>query len=249
MNLQVIVRTLSFQNALNISRFYSTFREIESCFKRMMLSSSRKITIAVEGNIGSGKSTVLDHLSKSSLCDIIAEPIESWTNLKGDNLLAMLYNDPHRWGFAFQANAQMTLAKLHAQPSKFPVKIMERSIYSARYCFIENLYQNKILQNVEYTILKDWFQMLTSNDACHLDLIIYLRAKPETCLERIKSRNRPEEQSITLDYLQQLHERHEEWLSSELRTLATPVLVVDADQTKEDVYVDTNTHVLNLAAC
>ncbi|CAF4270598.1 unnamed protein product, partial [Rotaria magnacalcarata] len=49
--------------------------------------SSRKITIAVEGNIGSGKSTVLDHLSKSSLCDIIAEPIESWTNLKGDNLL------------------------------------------------------------------------------------------------------------------------------------------------------------------
>ncbi|CAF4715941.1 unnamed protein product, partial [Rotaria magnacalcarata] len=61
-------------------------------------------------------------------------------------------------------------------------------------------------QNVEYTILKDWFQMLTSNDACHLDLIIYLRAKPETCLERIKSRNRPEEQSITLDYLQQLHE-------------------------------------------
>ncbi len=53
----------------------------------------------------------------------------------------MLYNDPHRWGFAFQANAQMTIAKLHAQPAKSPIKVMERSIYSARYCFIENLYE------------------------------------------------------------------------------------------------------------
>jgi deoxyadenosine/deoxycytidine kinase len=53
----------------------------------------------------------------------------------------MLYSDPHRWGFAFQANAQMSLAKLHAQPSKAAVKIMERSIYSARYCFVENLYR------------------------------------------------------------------------------------------------------------
>ena len=54
---------------------------------------------------------------------------------------AMLYNDPHRWGFAFQANAQMTLAKLHAQTSQLPVKVMERSIYSARFCFVENLYR------------------------------------------------------------------------------------------------------------
>ena len=54
---------------------------------------------------------------------------------------AMLYNDPHRWGFTFQSNAQLTLAKLHALPSKSPVKVMERSIYSARYCFVENLYR------------------------------------------------------------------------------------------------------------
>lgn len=53
----------------------------------------------------------------------------------------MLYADPHRWGFTFQANAQMSIAKLHAQPAKAPIKVMERSIYSARYCFVENLYQ------------------------------------------------------------------------------------------------------------
>jgi len=36
------------------------------------------------------------------------------------------------------------------------------------------LFFSKILQNVEYEILKDWFDMLTSNDACHLDLISML---------------------------------------------------------------------------
>ncbi|CAF0761264.1 unnamed protein product [Adineta steineri] len=215
----------------------------------MMSSSNKKLTIAVEGNIGSGKSTVLTHLGQSSLCDIIAEPIEAWTNLKGNNLLAMLYTDPKRWGFAFQANAQMSLAKLHAQPTKLPLKIMERSIYSARYCFVENLYRNQILHDVEYEILKDWFNMLTSNDSCHLDLIIYLRTQPETCLERIKTRNRPEEQSITLDYLNQLHERHEEWLSPQIRTVKTPVLIIDANQTQEHVYKDTNVYLENLVSC
>ena len=102
----------------------------------------------------------------------------------------MLYEDPHRWGFAFQANAQMSLARLHSQPAKSAVKVMERSIFSARYCFVENLYRksvetkkifssnnfsfrfsSNVLQSAEYEILKDWFEMLVANDACHLDLI------------------------------------------------------------------------------
>ncbi|CAF0888142.1 unnamed protein product [Rotaria sordida] len=249
MNVKIVLKQLLFQNSCNISKMYSTFRVIESCLKQLIMSSSKKFTIAVEGNIGSGKSTVLAYLSKSSLCDIVTEPVDSWTNLNGNNLLGMLYNNPHRWGFAFQANAQMTLAKLHAQQSKAPIKVMERSIYSTRYCFVENLYRNNILHNVEYEILNDWFQMLISNDSCYLDLIIYLRAKPETCLERIKSRNRPEEQSITIDYLKQLHERHEDWLAPQIRTSTTPVLIVDANQTKEHVYNTTSTHLLTLTTC
>jgi deoxyadenosine/deoxycytidine kinase len=53
----------------------------------------------------------------------------------------MFYDDPHRWAFVFETNALMTLAKLHTQSAKAPVKVMERSIHSARYCFIENLYR------------------------------------------------------------------------------------------------------------
>lgn len=53
----------------------------------------------------------------------------------------MFYDDPERWGFVFEANALMSLSKLHNQPTQAPVKVMERSIHSARYCFIENLHQ------------------------------------------------------------------------------------------------------------
>ncbi|UJR10572.1 hypothetical protein I4U23_014772 [Adineta vaga] len=162
----------------------------------------------------------------------------------------MLYDDPHRWGFAFQANAQMTLAKLHAQTTKAPVKVMERSIYSARYCFVENLFRSKVLHAAEYEILNDWFEMLVSSGSCDLDLIIYLRATPETCLERIQMRHRSEEESIDLNYLRTLHEHHEEWLVQRSRTNnSPPVIIVDANQTKERVYIDTNTHVNNLVSC
>ena len=82
---------------------------------------------------------------------------------------------------------------------------------------------------------------MSSNDL----RLVYLKANPETCLERIRTRNRPEEQSITLDYLQQLHARHEQWLSSP----NTAVLTVDANQTEENVYRDTNTHLINLVSC
>ncbi len=56
----------------------------------------------------------------------------------------MFYDDPHRWAFVFETNALMTLANLHTQSAKAPVKVMERSIHSARYCFIENLHQRFI---------------------------------------------------------------------------------------------------------
>ena len=43
-------------------------------------------------------------------------------------------------------------------------------------------------------------------------IIIYLRASPDTCHRRMLMRKRPEEQSVTIDYLRDLHEKHEQWL-------------------------------------
>lgn len=122
----------------------------------------RKGTICIEGNIGCGKTTLLDFFRKryqATGCPdpgIFLEPVERWRNVDGENLFHYLYKDPARYSLAFQTYVQLTMIKLH---SKQP-KLMERSIYSARYCFVENLYQLNYLSRLEYIILDKWFKHL-----------------------------------------------------------------------------------------
>ena len=67
------------------------------------VKSKRPFTVAVEGNIGSGKSTFLEHFEKySSQVELLPEPVENWRNLGGHNLLQQMYEEPDRWSFLFQ---------------------------------------------------------------------------------------------------------------------------------------------------
>ena len=91
--------------------------------------------------------------------------------------------------------------------------------------------------------------MIEKHD-CNLDLIFYLRSKPETCLNRVYQRGRPEEKnSISFEYLKKLHDFHEEWLIEENEQFENSpkksrtkfykpptVIVIDADQSLNDVY-------------
>ena len=72
---------------------------------------------------------------------------------------------------------------------------MERSLFSARHCFVENLWRSGKLADSEYGVLCEWFKFLTSSPKIDLgiDLIVYLRTKPEVAWERVKSRARSEE--------------------------------------------------------
>ena len=71
------------------------------------------------------------------------EPVDKWRDLNGSNLLDLLYSDPKRWSFTVQSYIQLTMLEQHMKDidNKSLVKVLERSIYSSRYCFIENLYQ------------------------------------------------------------------------------------------------------------
>ena len=58
----------------------------------------RPYTVLVEGNIGSGKTTFLEHFNKfSEDVETLVEPVEKWRNAKGHNLLQMMYEDPCRF--------------------------------------------------------------------------------------------------------------------------------------------------------
>ncbi|XP_060553518.1 thymidine kinase 2, mitochondrial-like isoform X2 [Ruditapes philippinarum] len=195
-------------------------------------------TVCVEGNIASGKTRLLEYFKKfSPIVEVLEEPTQKWRNIEGHNALAKMYEDPGRWGAVFQSYSQLTMTQLHTKPHTCPVKIMERSLHSGRYCFIENLHKSKVMPDLDYVVLTQWFDWLTKSHDIKVDLIVYLRTRPEVVLERVKSRLRPEEQCIPLKYLEDLHNLHEEWLINNASILSpAPVLVLDANQDLPSMY-------------
>lgn len=113
-----------------------------------------RLTVCIEGNIGSGKTTLLEHFSQFPDVEVTWEDVNSWSNIEGHNLLQMAYQDSSRWAHLLQTYVQLTFAKSHAKgvSDGSKVKLMERSIHSARYCFLENQYRSGIITEAEYLV-------------------------------------------------------------------------------------------------
>lgn len=195
-------------------------------------------TIAVEGNIGSGKSEFIKRFQNIDNIDILLEPIEKWTDLYGHNLLHMMYNDPSRYFALFQQYAFLTQMEQHAIINN-PIKMMERSVYSARYCFVENL-KISDFHNTEYHVLIAWFDFIKKhlNSMLNVDLIIYLQTTPEIAYSRLKQRQRVEEHNIEFEHIKDLHNLHENWLVQEQFPRPSPVLILNANKDFKDMVYD-----------
>lgn len=115
------------------------------------------------------------------------------------------------------------------------MKMIERSVYSGYFCFEHNLCKSGMMSKVEHSVHNEWFNWITKQQQPHLDLIIYLKTSPETCMERIKARNRSEEKTIPMELLNALHERHEEWLIQGKFPVPAPVMVVDGNRDLEEM--------------
>lgn len=190
----------------------------------------KKSVVCVEGNIASGKTTCLEFFSNSTDIEVLTEPVPKWRNVRGHNPLGLMYQDACRWGFTLQTYVQLTMLDQHTRPQTLPVRLMERSIYSARYVFVENLYRSGKMPKVDYVVLSEWFDWIVRNIDVSIDLIVYLRTTPETCYQRLKMRCREEEKVIPLEYLDAIHHLYEEWLiKGSLFPVAAPVLVIEAD--------------------
>ncbi|XP_050311145.1 deoxynucleoside kinase-like [Anthonomus grandis grandis] len=209
----------------------------------------RPFTVIVEGNIGSGKTTFLNHFNRNAEVCVLAEPIELWRNCKGQNLLALMYEDIKRWSFTFQSYVQLTMLEQHTRKTSCPIKLMERSIYSARYCFVEKMLQDGLIHGASAAVIDQQFQWIRSYADVDVDLIVYLRTTPEVVYERMMQRNRAEEKSVSFEYLKALHDIHEDWLFHKtLYDLPAQVVVLDANLDKEgiiDEYRKCEPHILD----
>ncbi|XP_046362079.1 thymidine kinase 2, mitochondrial-like [Haliotis rufescens] len=199
--------------------------------------SQHIFTIAVEGNIGCGKTTFLQHFKGNPKVEVLPEPVDKWKSVKGYNSLDMMYKDAARWSLAFQSYVTLTMMEHHENKEETPkVKMIERSIYSTRHCFIENLHQGGLMPDIDYNILGEWHDWLNQNSTTDINLIVYLRASPQNCFDRIHKRNRDEEKDVPIEYLNSLHKLHEDWLIEKKRgELPAPLLVIDANLDLEDL--------------
>lgn len=191
----------------------------------------------IEGNIGAGKSTFLNVINKYlPQITTVHEPLASWDSQKhGASLLQKFMEDAPRWSYTMETFAMICRVqahmKDHARPEPFVV--VERSIYSGHYVFSVNGYKQGFMTEKEWHMYSQYFNYLIPGYCRPPHGFIYLRTSPEIAYERIRRRQRAAEDSITLEYLQQVHDRHEEFLVQKKGVVKeiyeAPVLVLDCD--------------------
>lgn len=191
----------------------------------------------IEGNIGAGKSTFLRLINERLPVQIVYEPHTKWQTIDGqENLLDKFYQDTKRWGYTFQSYAFVTRVieqEKHAQINQFGRQLLERSVYSDRYCFAKNCFEMGTISGLEWSLYKQWFEWLVENYTTKPTGFIYLQSDPVVCYERLKKRGRQEEAAVPLSYLKSLHEKHEDWLLHKKGVANylkdTPVLILDCN--------------------
>ena len=169
------------------------------------------IIISIDGNIGSGKSTLINLIKRyRPSYHVIDEPVDQWQTVKdndGKNLLQKFYEDPDRWGYTFQNFAYITRlsALQNAIKSNHEIIITERSIYTDKHIFAKMLYENNNISKIEWDIYNYWYD----NFKIDITGTIYLQTLPNICKKRIQKRSRNGEDNIKNEYLQKLHDKHE----------------------------------------
>lgn len=175
---------------------------------------------SIDGNIGSGKSTIVRALKKSLAGNkniiFLEEPVSEWTQIKsedGETILEKFYSDQTKYAFSFQMMAYISrLALLRKTIRENPGChiVTERSIYTDKNVFAKMLYDDGKIEEVNYKIYLMWFDEFVQETK--IDHIIYIDTSAQKCFERIKKRNRTGESDIPLDYLQKCENYHDDWI-------------------------------------
>ncbi len=177
--------------------------------------------IAVAGNIGVGKSTLVELLSKHLGWEPFVEGVV-------DNpYLADFYADMASWSFHSQIFFLGRRLRDLRRLMDFPKTVVQdRSVYEDAEIFAKNLYRQGLMRERDWMCYLELYQVLTEL-LPPPDLVVYLQASVATLRQRIALRGRDYEKKIAPDYLAQLNALYEEWIANFKRC---PMLIVPSDR-------------------
>jgi deoxycitidine kinase/deoxyguanosine kinase len=216
----------------------------------LLVSPQQPLLVSIDGNIGSGKSTTWVMLKEAykSRDDVhfVEEPVDSWHKIvdaDGVPILTNFYKDKKAYAFRFQMMAYISRLALlrrtvRENAGRCRVIITERSVDTDRNIFAKMLHDSGDIAHDEYTIYGMWFDEFIKD--MPVAGLVYIRADPETCMERIMKRGR-EGESIPLEYIQKCHHYHEEWINGPMTPCkklvidANPEIEVTATQRVEEI--------------
>ena len=189
----------------------------------MAKSKTKPKHIAIAGNIGVGKTTLTELLSKHY------KWIPQFEDVDHNPYLYDFYEDMPRWSFNLQIYfLNSRLSQLVEIQKGSETVIQDRTIYEDAHIFAPNLHEMGLMSKRDFDNYFQFFQTLKQM-VKPPDLLIYLKASVPTLVGQIQKRGREYEENIRLDYLKKLNELYNRWIENYREG---PVLVIDVDKNK-----------------
>jgi len=164
--------------------------------------------IAIAGNIGVGKSTLVEFLSRTYGIAPYYEPSEN------NPYLPDFYADMNRWAFRSQLYFLSNKFRIHQELDRMPgLVVLDRTIFEDAEIFATALHEMKHIDNRDWNTYRAFYESILEAIRPP-DLMIYLRCSMPTLRKRIKMRGREMEQDVPLAYLKRLDRLYENWISS-----------------------------------
>jgi deoxyadenosine/deoxycytidine kinase len=180
---------------------------------------TNKRVIAIAGNIGAGKTSLVDFLTSTYNITPFYEPNDE------NPYLEDFYKDMKRWSFHSQLYFLSNKFRIHQQvDSTTGVVVQDRTIFEDVEIFATALHQMKQISERDWKTYHDFYQSITASIRPP-DLMIYLKCSIRTIRKRIKIRGRKMEQDIPLSYLKRLDKLYENWINN---YSMSKVLVIDS---------------------